>query len=1082
MSAPAYRIDGRVVGAEAFYAAACDPRRSVVVEACAGAGKTWMLVSRIVRALLDGDEPQQILAITFTRKAAGEMRARLEEWLATWATPGFSEADRVRELCSRGLTQAHAMSHADALAGLQRRLLASGRTVEVRTFHSWFAQLLSFAPLDVLTRLQLPPQPELVEETAGLRPEVFRRFQSAVLRDREADADYRALVARHRRYRVQTWLHAVLDKSAEVAGADEAGTLLDAVPGAAQVYPDCAMLADPSRPHAWLQQPAVKGLLQRLVRQLDEFGNVKARAAAEQLEAALRTDDPPAALALATKALFTGKGVARKLGAVPALDEACSAVAQVRDAVAQQQAHEDHRRLVRLARLLLAQYAALKRSRGLADMPDLERAARMLLSDPVLAGAVQERLDTRLRHVLVDEFQDTSPLQWQALQAWLSGYAGAGGGASGARPPSVFIVGDPKQSIYRFRRAEPRVFEAAKDFVTEALGGRVLACDHTRRNAPGVLDGVNRVFTAAAAEEGWAAFRAHTTAAGAGLVDAGIFQLPDVTRDMLAGSQAPSEGWRPSLERARRPPEARLREIELHAVAMAVAELLASPGWRPGEVMVLARRRAVLAELAEVLAAYQIPHVMPEALAIAESPEALDVIALLDVLASPSHDLSLARALKSPLFGATDEDLLWLARAARRSGRPWLATLLDAAEPPSAALDRAQALLRPWQGLAPVLSPHDLVDRVLAEGQWQARLMAVVPVARQRVASQALDAVLAAAIDQQGGRFATLYGFVRALRSGLIKLPVAPPAEAVQLLTVHGAKGLEARAVFVVDSDPYRRATESATLLIDWPPEQAAPQCVAFVAPAELPPSLRTLWDHEQRQVEREELNALYVAMTRARERLVFSRTEPRQHDGERPWWLRIRPLARLWEPWLPPPRDDEPTATVPQPLRVLAPRPRAPVAGAGDDAAWGRAWHRVLEWASRPESAVHRSELADLAQAAARNEGLAAEVADQLVQATLAVFGHADSRRFHDPLELLWAGNEVGVSDSGALLRVDRLVQLADGWWVIDYKRHQAPLEVSAYREQLHRYLLAVRSLVPGETVRAAFVTPDGRVHVLDG
>ena len=115
--------------------------------------------------------------------------------------------------------------------------------------------------------------------------------------------------------------------------------------------------------------------------------------------------------------------------------------------------------MVRLSRVLLGDFADYKRARGLADMADLERCALALLRDTTLSGWVQERLDARIRHVLIDEFQDTSPLQWHALHAWLSAYAGAGGGASGQRPPAVFIVGDPKQSIYRFRRAEPRVFE-----------------------------------------------------------------------------------------------------------------------------------------------------------------------------------------------------------------------------------------------------------------------------------------------------------------------------------------------------------------------------------------------------------------------------------------------------------------------------------------------------------------------------------------------------------------------------------------------------------------------------------------------
>jgi ATP-dependent helicase/nuclease subunit A len=151
------------------------------------------------------------------------------------------------------------------------------------------------------------------------------------------------------------------------------------------------------------------------------------------------------------------------------------------------------------------EYAQLKRERGWIDMGDLERAALALMSDEVLSGWVQERLDARVRHLLIDEFQDTNPLQWQALSAWLSSYSGAG------KAPSVFLVGDPKQSIYRFRRAEPQVFKAAQRFVAEGLGGDLLSCDHTRRNAPAIIGLVNQVMGQAQEAHEFDGFRAHST-------------------------------------------------------------------------------------------------------------------------------------------------------------------------------------------------------------------------------------------------------------------------------------------------------------------------------------------------------------------------------------------------------------------------------------------------------------------------------------------------------------------------------------------------------------------------------------------
>jgi ATP-dependent helicase/nuclease subunit A len=154
------------------------------------------------------------------------------------------------------------------------------------------------------------------------------------------------------------------------------------------------------------------------------------------------------------------------------------------------------------------------------------------MSDPVLSGWVQERLDARVRHLLIDEFQDTNPLQWQALSAWLSGYTGAG------QAPSVFLVGDPKQSIYRFRRAEPQVFKAAQRFVADGLGGDLLSCDHTRRNAPAIMDlGSMQVHGAGAGSQcEFEGYRAHTHRVDGGRVS--IYRLPRLLR---AGMQPPDD-------------------------------------------------------------------------------------------------------------------------------------------------------------------------------------------------------------------------------------------------------------------------------------------------------------------------------------------------------------------------------------------------------------------------------------------------------------------------------------------------------------------------------------------------------------
>jgi ATP-dependent helicase/nuclease subunit A len=888
MTAPAFRIGGVAVEERRFYAAACDPARSVTVEACAGAGKTWMLVSRIVRALLAGVAPQQILAITFTRKAAGEMRERLDHWLQAFAVA--DDAARSAELQMRGLDAAQAAALAPALGALHERVLAGGRAVEIRTFHGWFAQLLAQAPLAMLQALQLPPRWALVEDPGDLRGELLRAFHRRVDADGALRADYLALVRRHRRATLLDWLDAAWQRRTELLSADAAGTLAGSVPDAAALWPACAGLASPL---ALLHAAPLRDELDALARALGTRSGAKATHAAQGLRAALDDEsDAERAFASAWDALFTAKGAPRKqLGELPAQVAACEQLQLLRTMAAQQAAHEDHGRMVRLVRAWLAEYAALKQRQALIDMDDLERGALALLADPAASGWVQQRLDLQLRQLLIDEFQDTSPLQWQALHAWLAGYAGAGGGASGQRPLAVFIVGDPKQSIYRFRRAEPRVFEAARRFVVDGMDGLALECDHTRRNAPAVIEALNKVFEHARDGQGWGPFRAHSTASTA----AGqVVALPRVPRPEARERRGAAAHWRDSLTEPRHEPQALQREPETQQVAQAVAALLRAPGWRPGEVMVLARRRAMLTLVAQQLAAAGVPCVMPEALQLGEAPEALDLVALLDVLASPGHDASLARALKSPLFGVSDSELLALARAALSApGGRWWPALLRPGAAWTGAPARAAALLRRWAEAAPGLPPHDLLDRIVHEGDLLPRLAAAVPAPRRALALQAVHALLAAALAQDGGRYATPYAFVRALRLRSVKATLAPPADAVQLLTVHGAKGLEARAVFAVDADPELRKPARATLLVDWPVHEVAPRVAAFVhSEAAIAHSLAPLLDSERAEREREELNALYVAMTRARERLVFSATAPHRPQVGPSWWGRVKGVA----------------------------------------------------------------------------------------------------------------------------------------------------------------------------------------------
>nr|WP_316639001.1 UvrD-helicase domain-containing protein [uncultured Roseateles sp.] len=1086
---PAYRLDGALVARERFYRVACDPARSVVVEACAGAGKTWMLVSRILRALLDGAAPQEIVAITFTRKAAGEMRDRLSDWLREFSRAHSTPEARIQALIDRGMSAEQATQGQVLLGDLHAKLLVGGRAVEIRTFHAWFSQLLRAAPMELLQAQGLSPELQLVEDETDLIPELWLRFHGQVLSDAALLADYQALVAARGRSTVTRWLESAFSKRVELRLADAA--LEASMPGADSLDAVFAGLAHPVQA---LRLPAWTRPLTALAQVLGATKGATAQKAGSALEQALSLADDRAAFDAARLALFTATGSPRKnLGDSPLLDEGLERLTLLAAAIAQHEARCEHLQLVGLSRVLLSEYEGLKSSRGLVDMNDLERGALALLADADLSGWVQERLDARVRHVLIDEFQDTSPLQWHALYAWLSSYSGAGGGYSGQKPPAVFIVGDPKQSIYRFRRAEPRVFAAAREFVVQGLGGAVLECDHTRRNALPVLAAVNSVFEAAGEQGAYLGFRSHTTEVGSPSALDGLFVLADAD-EASSATIKDAAGWRPSLTEARHELEEHRRAAEARNIADAV-QTLVGQGVSPGEIFVLARKREPLRVLAQALKAQELPHAAPEDTALLDAPDVRDLLALLDVLASPGHALSLAHALRSPLFGASEADLLSLADTARARPCSWWSALMTADAEASPALQRARTLLQRWSRLAGRVPPHDLLDRIVFEGDLTARLAAAVPPSERRQRLAAVDALLALVLDLDGGRYASVYSLVRALKKRALKLSWPSEPDAVQLLTVHGAKGLEARVVFLMDTDAAPTRAESATLAVDWPVQAAAPARVAFLASeSRCPPALLPLLEDERQQRAREELNALYVAMTRARSCLVISRTPPRRaHAGTGNWWARLSPLAAPWPEARPEAAQARtvaqctllslPALAVPPTLRAEAAPEDQALVPVADTAAIGEALHRALEWASGTQGAVWP--FAQLVAAAGRSFDLSAKQQQSLERAAEAIWRSPDCAPFFDAASLSWAGNEVAINFQGQDLRIDRLVCRAEQghktWWVLDYKLHPAPERDAGYRAQLARYREAITQLQPGDAVRCAFITGQGRLLELE-
>ncbi|MEZ5706185.1 MAG: 3'-5' exonuclease [Burkholderiaceae bacterium] len=545
---------------------------------------------------------------------------------------------------------------------------------------------------------------------------------------------------------------------------------------------------------------------------------------------------------------------------------------------------------------------------------------------------------------------------------------------------------------------------------------------------------------------------------------------------------------------------------EAQQAARWISNQIHEQGLKPRAFMVLSRKRSRLGAMHSALQALGIPSEQPEKLELNQIAAVQDVIALLDALVSPRHNLSLARALKSPLFRWPDADLVALAdmvrqaRSAVQAGQDrglelsWWDALQHlagshgglASARRARLVDTAARLMR-YKAWVDSLPPHDALSAIYEEGQVLARFAEVAAPAQRASVVAALRDVLLQSLVQEGGRFLTAYRLVRLLKSEGAMASVVQKNDAVRLLTVHGAKGLEADTVLLLDTDGGSPVAESMGVLIDWPGEAPRPQCFVFLARETRPPvCAEDLLSSEQQARALEEINALYVALTRAEHRLVVSSFTPHRRGEKASWWERLQPLGEPLET----PGDamahgfDAGDAFEMHMLPPLLMAPEvSPLKGESQAAELvveddlrtrlGLAMHRLLQW-HPSETGFEWGQAHVLA--VAREHALSAAQAQEALTMARHVVGGEGAWAW-DASQLAWRGNEVDMVWEGVGSRLDRLVQTVDGvWWVIDFKSHLAPESQPAYLTQIRQYGQAVGHEQRGAVVRLAFINALGQ------
>ncbi len=1092
---------------------AADPNVSAFVSANAGSGKTYVLAQRVINLLLRGVDPAKILCITFTKTAAANMANEVFKRLAGWTA--LTDAALDQEIALSTGTKPSAGERARA-----RRLFASALEtpggLKVQTIHAFCTRLLHqfpfeanvaarFTVLDEASTTQLLDQLTLqVLLEASAKPDSALGLALSTAIVEAADQTFKDVIgdAIKKRDVIDAW-------TLRAGSVDKAMAELSKAFG----------IASTETPEAVEQEYFSKSLIPAvewpaLIEILDSgsAADQKHIAALEAARGAVGRERVDNYLKVFCTAEFAPRKniVTKKIAdkhpdwlarLVDEQERMCKLLERERALAAR----ERTRALVTIAADVIARYKRDKDRRALLDYDDLIDKTLALFARSSAAWVLY-KLDLGIDHVLIDEAQDTSPKQWQIVRTIVSEFT-----PGGARPNvrrTVFAVGDEKQSIFSFQGAAPRAFdemrrEFAKQFDAPELGWRYLRFHHSFRSGQAVLGGVDRVF---AARE---IFASVTTD------DAGVpphMSLPDAAPGLVElwpliapAERREIEGWDAPFDTES---EQSPRVLLAQRIAKQV-KLWTERGERPGDVLVLVRQRGPLFEaIIRALKNAEIPVAGADRLVLTEHIAVMDLMALADALLLPDDDLALASVLKSPLFGLSEEQLFDLAWDRKGSLRASLRGNTAFVETDRALTELASATRK--------LTPFAFFAQVLGPLRGRAKFLSRLG----PEANDALDEFLNLALDYETRATPSLQGFVNWLRAAQseVKRDMEMVRDEVRVMTVHGAKGLEANTVILADTTtPPTGPRDPRLLTLD------NGALVWATARSEDVGAMSDARGAAQQAARDEYRRLLYVAMTRAKERLVIVGTQGRNKIPDGCWYqlvedalkadcvtekvdddggavLRYRKNASQNIESQKSAKNNLPAATrASSAPNWLTSNASSEVSGvrtvtpssAEDDAArspatGGRAAallrgalvHRLLQ--SLPDIPAERRRKAADEYLARAGVQLAAEEREQLAEQAMLVLEHPHFYELYGPGSraevpivgrLILGGETIRVSG-----QIDRLVVTQSSVLIADFKTNRpAPRRIEdvppAYLRQFALYRAVLIKLYPDKRVRTALI-----------
>jgi ATP-dependent helicase/nuclease subunit A len=1131
--------------ADANQARASDPSASAWVSANAGTGKTAVLVKRSLRLLLAGFRPESILCLTYTKTAAAEMQNRLLKVLSEWAT---INDDKLRGQLSDLLRRTADEKDLRTARRLFARALEAKGGLKIHTIHGFCERLLQRFPLES----QVTPHFSVLDEREQA---LLRRtaFDSAVARAAE-DGDGvlgRALanvVALTTEGRLREVIDAVLLKRAELARmvayhksredwAEAEARALKRLFGV-DVYTEDALIEQLA---GVLSDEEIDAAVAAL------SGCDAAGKSDREVEACLRqarvTQNETRIAALETVFLTAKKEPRERVCTRGVADDAPEIANMLRLAQDEFAALTDrlaHLRLAEASAAVLAladavqtDYERRKRAEAALDYDDLIVKTQNLLSRADAAAWVLYKIDGGIDHILVDEAQDTNPAQWSIIEALAAEFF-AGAGAS-EKLRTLFAVGDEKQSIYSFQGANPARFgEVGRAFKqrAEALGltWHEVPLTLSFRSTEPILEVVDSVFGRPPAGNGltWQAgaiIQHHPFRKG----EAGLVELWQVETEEEPADTDAFEPWSEEPAGARSVDQLCKRIATVIKSWLDNEEQLVSKNRKikAADILILVRRRdPFTTPMIRELKRLGVPVAGADRMKLTDQLAVQDLVALADFLLMPDDDLTLAVVLKSPFFGFDDDDLFKLAYGPR--GSLWAALQSKAKD--DVCFAEAVETLTAWLARADFLPPYEFFSELLGADAQRLRKAMLTRLGPE--AAEAIDEFLDTALAYDREAAPSLQGFVNQLRAGdvEIKRDMEQERDEVRIMTVHGAKGLQAPIVFLPDTCMAPR--QQGIGLYPLPRAGEPPDEVGHLIWP--PKGLSNLAGIEQSKqavlrAEREEYHRLlYVGMTRAEDRLYVCGWEGLKRREKDVWYDLVndglaghltaqvgadgKPLRRMQTPQTecvkPPETKPEQIAPEPFPAWALASapheRPRPKLApsrlslGLEDAAealpdqpplgplalsengryARGRLVHALLQ--HLPEVEAKDQERAARAFVAARGRGLPEDLEEEIVAESLAIVRDASFAPLFQPGSLAEVPVVARIGGYDLEGQIDRLARVDGGLLILDYKTNRPPPKTldevaTAYIAQLAGYRQALKGLYPDLPLRAALLWTDG-------